>query len=307
MLLARTQVMAAKRAGARSGATRTTSGKRASRAKTAAKRSPSAGSTTAAKRGASTRGKSSTRAISSTRAKSSTGAKSSANGASKSPTKKTSAKSAAKTSATGVAKRGASSAPLAEYNAKRDFSRTAEPAGKVPKPRSKTLHFVIQKHAASHLHYDFRLELDGVMKSWAVPKGPSLDPTVRRLAMEVEDHPISYNTFEGTIPQGEYGGGTVMLWDRGTYEPEDGGGAESLRRGYEKGELRFQMHGKRLQGGFVLARLRRPGRPQWLLIKRRDDHADPDRDITAEETTSVASKRSMEEIAAGRRVWHSNR
>ena len=114
------------------------------------------------------------------------------------------------------------------------------------------------------------------MKSWAVPKGPSLDPTVRRLAMEVEDHPISYNTFEGTIPQGEYGGGTVMLWDRGTYEADDGGGAESLRRGYEKGELRFVMHGKRLQGGFVLARLRRPGRPQWLLIKRRDDHADAD-------------------------------
>ena len=199
------------------------------------------------------------------------------------------------------------SAALAEYNAKRDFSRTAEPAGKVPKARSKTLHFVIQKHAASHLHYDFRLELDGVMKSWAVPKGPSLDPTVRRLAMEVEDHPISYNTFEGTIPKGEYGGGTVMLWDRGTYEPEDEGGPESLRRGYEKGELRFRMNGGRLRGGFVLARLRRPGRPQWLLIKRRDDHADPDRDITADETTSIVSRRTMEQIAAGRRVWHSNR
>jgi bifunctional non-homologous end joining protein LigD len=204
-------------------------------------------------------------------------------------------------------KRTAASAPLAEYNAKRDFSRTAEPAGKVPKARGKTLHFVIQKHAASHLHYDFRLELDGVMKSWAVPKGPSLDPTVRRLAMEVEDHPISYNTFEGTIPQGEYGGGTVMLWDRGTYEADDGGGAESLRRGYEKGELRIVMHGKRLRGGYVLARLRRPGRPQWLLIKRRDDHADEGRDITAEETTSVVTKRTMEQIASGRRVWHSNR
>ena len=199
------------------------------------------------------------------------------------------------------------SAPLAEYNAKRDFNRTAEPAGKVPKARGKSLHFVIQKHAASHLHYDFRLELDGVMKSWAVPKGPSLDPMVRRLAMEVEDHPISYNTFEGTIPKGEYGGGTVMLWDRGTYEADDGGGAASLRRGYEKGELRFVMHGKRLQGGFVLARLRRPGRPQWLLIKRRDDHADADRDITAEATTSVVSRRTMDQIAAGRRVWHSNR
>jgi len=204
-------------------------------------------------------------------------------------------------------KRAASAAPLAEYNAKRDFSRTAEPAGKVPKPRGKTLHFVIQKHAASHLHYDFRLELDGVMKSWAVPKGPSLDPTVRRLAMEVEDHPISYNTFEGTIPKGEYGGGTVMLWDRGTYEADDEGGAASLRRGYEKGELRFVMHGERLRGGFVLARLRRPGRPQWLLIKRRDDHADDARDITAEETRSIVTKRTMDQIASGRRVWHSNR
>ena len=208
---------------------------------------------------------------------------------------------------TSVRAKAKSSAPLAEYNAKRDFTRTAEPAGRVPKARGRALHFVIQKHAASHLHYDFRLELDGVMKSWAVPKGPSLDPTVRRLAMEVEDHPISYNTFEGTIPKGEYGGGTVMLWDRGTYDAEDGGGAESLRRGYEKGELRFQMHGKRLRGGFVLARLRRPGRPQWLLIKRRDEHADPDRDITADETTSIVSKRTMERIAAGRRVWHSNR
>ena len=203
--------------------------------------------------------------------------------------------------------RAASSRPLAEYNAKRDFTRTAEPAGSVPKARGKSLHFVIQKHAASHLHYDFRLELDGVMKSWAVPKGPSLDPMVRRLAMEVEDHPISYNTFEGTIPKGEYGGGTVMLWGRGTYEADDGGGADSIRRGYEKGELRFVMHGKRLRGGFVLARLRRPGRPQWLLIKRRDDYADAARDITAEVTTSVVSKRTMDQIAAGRRVWHSNR
>jgi bifunctional non-homologous end joining protein LigD len=217
-------------------------------------------------------------------------------------------KRASRTAAKRTASRApAKAAPLTEYNEKRDFTRTAEPAGKVPKPRSKALHFVIQKHAASHLHYDFRLELDGVMKSWAVPKGPSVDPTVRRLAMEVEDHPIAYNTFEGTIPQGEYGGGTVMLWDRGTYEADDDGGAASLRRGYEKGELRFVMHGKRLQGGFVLARLRRPGRPQWLLIKRRDEHADPERDVTAEETTSIVSKRTMEQIASGRRVWHSSR
>ena len=177
----------------------------------------------------------------------------------------------------------------------------------MPKARGKALHFVVQKHAASHLHYDFRLELDGVMKSWAVPKGPSYDPAVRRLAMEVEDHPISYNTFEGTIPAGEYGGGTVMLWDRGTYAAEDGGGAASLRNGYAKGDLKIVLHGKRLQGGWVLVRMNRPGRAQWLLIKHRDDTADPEYDVTADETTSVASGRTMDEIAAGRRVWHSNR
>jgi bifunctional non-homologous end joining protein LigD len=219
----------------------------------------------------------------------------------------TTAKRSAKTTAKRAPTRARKTAPLGEYNAKRDFTRTAEPAGKVPKPRTRTLHFVIQKHAASHLHYDFRLELDGVMKSWAVPKGPSLDPSVRRLAMEVEDHPIAYNTFEGTIPQGEYGGGTVMLWDRGTYEAADDGGPAALRSGYEKGELRFVMHGKRLRGGFVLARLRRPGRPQWLLIKRRDGYADPERDVTAEETTSITTSRTMDQIAEGRRVWHSNR
>ena len=277
MLLAKLRVMATKRAGSKAGGKRATGRKTATRAKGAAKRGASTGSASPARRGGH-----------------------SGNGAS--PGRKTPSKAAGAGRA-----RSASATPLSEYNAKRDFTRTAEPAGKVPKARGKTLHFVIQKHAASHLHYDFRLELDGVMKSWAVPKGPSLDPMVRRLAMEVEDHPTSYNSFEGTIPQGEYGGGTVMLWDRGTYEADDGGGAQSLRRGYEKGELRFVMHGKRLQGRFVLARLRRPGRPQWLLIKRRDDYADPERDITAEESTSVVTKRTMEQIASGRRVWHSNR
>ncbi|MDB4914415.1 MAG: ligD [Gemmatimonadetes bacterium] len=212
----------------------------------------------------------------------------------KTPAKKTGAKKI-------VAKKRAT--PLAEYNAKRDFTLTKEPAGKVPRTKTKALHFVIQKHAASHLHFDFRLELDGVMKSWAVPKGPSLDPSVRRLAMEVEDHPISYNTFEGTIPQGEYGGGTVMLWDRGTYEAEDDGGVEALREGYERGDLKFVLKGKRLSGSWVLVRMKRPGRPQWLLIKHDDQAADRKRDITAEITTSVASKRSMEQIASGRRVW----
>jgi bifunctional non-homologous end joining protein LigD len=199
------------------------------------------------------------------------------------------------------------SAPLSEYNAKRDFTRTREPAGEVPKAKGKVLHFVIQKHAASHLHYDFRLELDGVMKSWAVPKGPSLDPSVKRLAMEVEDHPISYNTFEGTIPQGEYGGGTVMLWDRGTYEAEDGGGVESLREGYRRGDLKFVLHGKRLCGSWALIRMKRPGRPQWLLIKHDDECADRKVDITEKEVTSVVSKRTMDQIGTGRKVWHSNR
>src|SRR3982750_1561317 len=158
---------------------------------------------------------------------------------------------------------GSTSAPLAEYKRKRDFSKTAEPEGKPTAKRGRALRFVVQKHAASHLHYDFRLELDGVMKSWAVPKGPSYDPSVKRLAMEVEDHPISYNSFEGTIPQGEYGGGTGMLWDKGTYEAIDDGGVDALREGYERGNLKFVLNGKRLFGEWVLARMRRPGRPQW--------------------------------------------
>src|SRR5512140_705164 len=181
---------------------------------------------------------------------------------------------------------------LAEYREKRDFSRTAEPSGNEERAKlRRKLVFVIQKHAASHLHFDFRLELDGVMKSWAVPKGPSYDPSVKRLAMEVEDHPIEYNTFEGTIPKGEYGGGTVMLWDRGTYEAERGGGEEALREGYRRGDLKILMHGKRMQGGWVLVRMRRDdgGRAQWLLIKHRDDFADPDFDVTSEVNTSVTT------------------
>lgn len=210
------------------------------------------------------------------------------------PAKKSTRQSTAKMARKPAAK-AATKAKVA--GAKRDFSKTAEPAGKVPKTKGNALHFVIQKHAASHLHFDLRLELDGVMKSWAVPKGPSLDPSVKRLAMEVEDHPISYNTFEGTIPQGEYGGGTVMLWDRGTYEAEDGGGAESLREGYRRGDLKISLHGKRLEGSWVLVRMKRPGRPQWLLLKHDDENAKPSRDIVAELQTSIASRRTMESIA----------
>jgi bifunctional non-homologous end joining protein LigD len=203
---------------------------------------------------------------------------------------------------------------LAPYRRKRDFAKTSEPSGSEPTTKSRAaLAFVIQKHAASHLHFDFRLELDGVMKSWAVPKGPSLDPTVKRLAMQVEDHPIDYNSFEGTIPKGEYGGGTVMLWDRGSYTAADGGDdpAAALRRGYEKGDLKILLEGERLHGSWVLVRTRRgdPDKPQWLLIKHRDAFAEEGADIVADVTTSVATGRTMEEIAANakKKVWHSNR
>jgi bifunctional non-homologous end joining protein LigD len=211
-----------------------------------------------------------------------------------------------------TAKPDASAEPqLSEYRRKRDFSKTAEPQGGDAR-QAKKLAFVIQKHDASHLHYDLRLELDGVMKSWAVPKGPSLDPAVKRLAMEVEDHPIEYNKFEGTIPQGEYGGGTVMLWDRGTYTygGSDPDPIEGLRRGYQKGDFKFVLNGKRLKGSWALVRMRRgqSGKPQWLLIKHRDEYAIPESDVTAEHETSVATGRSMDEIAAGKsRVWRSNR
>jgi bifunctional non-homologous end joining protein LigD len=204
-------------------------------------------------------------------------------------------------------------ASLREYRAKRDFRRTKEPEGAAGRaaPRSRgvrQLQFVIQKHAASRLHYDLRLELDGVMKSWAVPKGPSLDPTQRRLAVEVEDHPMEYNTFEGTIPAGEYGGGTVMLWDRGTYEPDDGS-VDSVRRGYERGDIKIMFHGDRLRGSFALVRMasRGEGKPQWLLIKHRDTDAVPGWDAS-EHDTSVTTGRTMDEIRDGKsKVWHSNR
>jgi bifunctional non-homologous end joining protein LigD len=192
---------------------------------------------------------------------------------------------------------------LAEYNAKRDFGKTAEPAGKLA--RTKGSSFVIQKHAASRMHYDFRLELDGVLKSWAVAKGPSLVPGEKRLAVHVEDHPLGYGGFEGTIPQGEYGGGTVMLWDRGTYSygggDPDADPIEALRRGYAKGDFKFVLHGERLRGSWVLVRMRRPGKPQWLLIKHRDEFAVEGSDVTAEYQTSVATGRTMEQIAAGER------
>src|SRR5436189_4486568 len=152
---------------------------------------------------------------------------------------------------------------LTEYRRKRDFRITGEPRGRRISSHKK-LSFVVQKHAASHLHYDFRLEMDGVLKSWAVPKGPSRDPTVRRLAMAVEDHPMDYADFEGIIPEGEYGGGTVMVWDRGTYIPES-----QMTSDFRKGELKVTLQGVKLKGSWVLVRTK--GR-QWLLIKHRDQY-----------------------------------
>ena len=191
---------------------------------------------------------------------------------------------------------------LARYRAKRDFSKTAEPAGAERTRPSNRQRFVIQKHAASRLHYDLRLELDGVFKSWAVTKGPSLDPHDRRLAVEVEDHPLDYGDFEGTIPKGQYGGGTVMLWDRGYWAPEPG---TDPREGLRRGDFKFVLDGERLKGGFVLVRMKRREREKtdnWLLIKHHDAYAvegDGER-LTEAATTSVASGRPLEEIAAGR-------
>jgi bifunctional non-homologous end joining protein LigD len=193
---------------------------------------------------------------------------------------------------------------LREYHKKRHFETTPEPAGKEAPTGGNS--FVIQKHAASHLHYDFRLELDGVLKSWAVPKGPSLDPSVKRLAMHVEDHPVDYGGFEGIIPEGEYGGGTVMLWDRGTWEPV-GDAAE----GYRTGKLKFTLHGEKLHGGWMLVRTHfgkdKDGR-QWLLFKERDKFAKSGKkaDITDSATDSALSGRNMDEIAEAKdRVWDS--
>ena len=195
------------------------------------------------------------------------------------------------------------------YRKKRQFGVTPEPRGH--KGKAGGDQYVIQKHAARRLHYDLRLELDGVMKSWAVTRGPSLDPNEKRLAVHVEDHPIEYNSFEGTIPEGEYGGGTVMIWDRGTWTPEG-----DPHMGYAKGHLVFDLHGKKLHGRWHLVRMR--GRSDekhdnWLLIKGKDEDArgPRDPDILVEEPDSAVSGRSIEEIAGGaggkKRVWHSNR
>jgi bifunctional non-homologous end joining protein LigD len=213
---------------------------------------------------------------------------------------------------------------LSTYRKKRDFDKTAEPSGDTAVKPSKRRRFVIQKHAATRLHYDFRLEFDGAFKSWAITKGPSLDPRDKRLAVEVEDHPLEYGDFEGTIPKGEYGGGTVDIWDRGYWESDDPEG------GYKRGDLKFTLYGEKLHGSWVLVRMRndRTGgkRTNWLLIKHRDEYAkEGNANNILDDDRSVASGRKMEEIAKGegkapkpfmlaksRRasadaVWHSNR
>jgi bifunctional non-homologous end joining protein LigD len=187
---------------------------------------------------------------------------------------------------------------LKKYQSKRNFDVTSEPSGSGLKRSSpKTaLAYVIQKHQASHLHYDFRLEWNGVLLSWAIPKGPALDPSVKRLAAAVEDHPVEYGSFEGVIPEGEYGGGTVMLWDYGTWKPEVPDVDAALR----KGELKFTLNGKKLKGSWVLVRTKGgfggSSKPQWLLIKHRDQYASTD-DVLAKKPRSVSSNRLMADIA----------
>src|SRR5690348_13899903 len=194
---------------------------------------------------------------------------------------------------------------LKTYQSKRDFSKTAEPSGQATgKRKAKALSFVVQRHDATRLHYDFRLELDGVLMSWAVTKGPSTNPADKRLAVHVEDHPLDYGDFEGTIPEGEYGGGTVMLWDEGTWEP-----VGDPYEGLSRGDFKFILHGERLKGKWVLVRIRnnrdkKSKAENWLLIKERDEYAVAEKvPIIERVTKSVRSGRTMDEIAAGTLEW----
>jgi bifunctional non-homologous end joining protein LigD len=201
---------------------------------------------------------------------------------------------------------------LAEYRRRRDFTRTAEPAGGEAVPAPERPIFTVQKHAASRLHYDLRLEMGGVLKSWAVPKGPSLDPADKRLAVMTEDHPLEYAAFEGSIPEGEYGGGTVMLWDFGWWEPDVAWMSEGKSRtgtagpsdqtdpeaALAAGELKFVIHGHKLSGSWALVQMKGRGVKNWLLLKHRDDAARPGASIVQEAPDSVATGRSLDEIAA---------
>lgn len=184
------------------------------------------------------------------------------------------------------------------YQDKRDFRRTPEPRGKRRKSGKEPI-FVIQEHEATSQHYDFRVEVDGVLKSWAVPKGPSTDPRERRLAIPTEDHPLDYAGFEGVIPAGEYGGGTVLVWDKGTYDniTEKNGATVPMAEALEQGHVLIRLHGKKLSGGYALQRTGTGDNPWWLLVKTRDDEADARRNPVSTEPESVLSHRTIEEIA----------
>ena len=203
---------------------------------------------------------------------------------------------------------------LETYQRKRDFARTPEPSGEAakaaaPAPASVTRRFVVQRHRARRLHYDFRLEIDGVLVSWAVPKGPTLDPSVRRAAFHVEDHPMEYIDFEGVIPAGEYGGGDVIVWDSGTWEPDEAGDPPDPAAAVAGGELHADLYGEKLRGRFVLVRTRvdDSGKEQWLMLHKHDEFAvdgwDPE-----EHPQSVLSRRTNDEVRASpERLWHSDR
>lgn len=191
---------------------------------------------------------------------------------------------------------------LSDYRRKRDPARTPEPGvapASVPRRRRRPRQprFVIQKHAATRLHYDFRLEVDGTLRSWAVPKGPSTDPRVKRLAVEVEDHPLEYGDFEGMIGEGAYGAGAVIIWDAGTYRNLDE--ERSMAQALSDGHAKFWLEGEKLTGGFTLQRTRAGAKPQWLLIKRRDERADARRNPQSTQPRSVKSGRTIEEVAHG--------
>lgn len=208
--------------------------------------------------------------------------------------------------------------PLEEYAAKRKFEKTPEPPPSVPASKTSSNYFCVQRHDATRLHYDFRLEIDGVLKSWAVPKGPTLDPTIKHLAAHVEDHPLDYGGFEGNIPAGNYGAGSVMLWDRGSFDLlGDVSGDDQIKRG----DLKFRLHGEKLKGDFALVHMKNRGKGnEWLLLKKRDEFAQEGWDVEAH-AYSVLSGRTQEEIArnlparkskrktagAADRVWESSR
>lgn len=195
---------------------------------------------------------------------------------------------------------------LRKYQQMRNFGVTPEPEGKERPRRGKLPIFVVQKHAASHLHYDFRLEIEGVLKSWAVPKGPSYDPSTKRLAMMTEDHPYEYAAFEGVIPAGNYGGGNVIIWDEGKWEHL--GPAKTAAESVRKGEIKFRLDGKKLKGEWVLIHLRGRNRKEneWLLVKHRDEWATSEVDVTELAPQSVVSGKLVEQVGDGK-VWVSNR